>query len=142
MKSKIVNLALFLACFELVACFTGNWTEFKRSLKRNYSRNATEEFARKKIWQKNLNRTYMHNNRTARGELSYTIGLNQFSDMTYKEVIKFYTGAVFMTNFSSGCNLNMSASTKTNFPAEVDWRTKTGYVTPVKDQGNCGYITF
>ncbi|XP_057967619.1 thiol protease aleurain-like [Malania oleifera] len=66
--------------------------------------------------------------------LSYTLGLNQFADLTWEEFQRHRLGAA----------QNCSATTKGNhkltndaLPETKDWRDN-GIVSPVKDQGHCG----
>ncbi|CAK9138506.1 unnamed protein product [Ilex paraguariensis] len=66
--------------------------------------------------------------------LSYTVGVNEFADLTWDEFRKHRLGAA----------QNCSATTKGNhkltddiLPETKDWR-EDGIVTPVKNQGHCG----
>jgi len=70
--------------------------------------------------------------------LSYTLGHNEFSDMTWEE---------FKSGYVSGMESNPHLRREKNFDLEaeampaledaVDWVTK-GAVTPIKNQGQCG----
>ncbi|KAG0451927.1 hypothetical protein HPP92_025938 [Vanilla planifolia] len=71
---------------------------------------------------------------TNRKDLSYTLGINQFADLTWEE---------FRTN-RLGAAQNCSATAHGNhrfvdgvLPVTRDWREQ-GIVSPVKDQGSCG----
>jgi cathepsin L len=79
-------------------------------------------------------------------ELSYKLGLNQFSDMNGEEFRHYVhgdNGACFqgedraMIANANGQDLLMVDTPMTDAPASVDWSTK-GVVTPVKNQGQCG----
>ncbi|XP_043920456.1 procathepsin L-like [Protopterus annectens] len=72
------------------------------------------------------------------GKQTYRLGMNQFGDMTSDEFTQ------LMNGYNSGSALNILTYTSNSeitatavLPGEVDWR-QTGYVTPVKDQGQCG----
>ncbi|GFP79473.1 cysteine proteinase 3 [Phtheirospermum japonicum] len=92
--------------------------------------NAEEIQRRFQIFSENLKMIRSHN----RKGLSYTMGVNAFTDMTWDEFQKTRLGAA----------QNCSATTRGNhkltdviLPESKDWRT-TGIVSPIKDQGHCG----
>ena len=66
--------------------------------------------------------------------LTYTMGLNEFSDLTEEEFITKYTGYAPTENREE--HLADIPRTPLNGD-DVNWLTK-GAVTPVKNQGNCG----
>ena len=71
------------------------------------------------------------------GNHSYTMGLNQFSHLTYDEWIDTVKiGGARMPNLRRGTT-EFSAPEGTANPTEVNWVTA-GAVTGVKNQGNCG----
>jgi len=65
--------------------------------------------------------------------LTFSLGINKFADMTPEEFKKYYCG--FQKTNSSQCT-KFSESGITA-PDVLDWRLK-NVVTPVKDQGQCG----
>ncbi|CAN9499293.1 unnamed protein product [Ophioblennius macclurei] len=69
------------------------------------------------------------------GNHSFTMGLNQFSDLTFQEFKKFY-----LMSEPQNCSATKGNyfSRKGPYPDSVDWRKKGNYVTEVKDQGPCG----
>ncbi len=73
---------------------------------------------------------------------NYTLGLNQFTDMTSEEFSKNFMNKDYTSNnilsfnrFGKKCN--PMKSTSNELPKEVDWRSQNA-VTPVKNQGQCG----
>lgn len=97
-----------------------------------------EEVKRMEIFMNNLKFIEEFNTRKDR---TMTLGLNKFADLTNEEFRTLMTGSVNATKELQGW-FDKEASTfmpPANFeaPSSVDWRNK-GYVTDVKDQGQCG----
>ncbi|XP_075934142.1 pro-cathepsin H-like isoform X2 [Anarhichas minor] len=69
------------------------------------------------------------------GNHSFTMGLNQFSDMTFEEFRK-----SFLLTEPQNCSATKGGhvSWAGPHPESVDWRMKGNIVTPVKNQGHCG----
>lgn len=91
---------------------------------------AEEIQKRFQIFVENLKMIKSHN----RKGLSYTMGVNEFTDLTWEEFRKHRLGA----------SQNCSATTRSNhklthdfLPESKDWR-EDGIVSPVKNQGHCG----
>ncbi|XP_059174292.1 procathepsin L-like isoform X3 [Physella acuta] len=91
---------------------------------------------RRQIWENHLAYIQQHNAAYERGEFGFFLGENEYADMTNEEFVKTMNGYRYeeRRNFS---NLVHVARNVEDLPAEVDWRTK-GYVTDVKNQGQCG----
>ncbi|KAI3789977.1 hypothetical protein L2E82_02785 [Cichorium intybus] len=66
--------------------------------------------------------------------LSYTLGVNEFTDMTWEEFSKHRLGAAQNCSATKKGNHKLTDAV---LPLTQDWR-KTGIVTPVKNQGSCG----
>jgi len=91
-------------------------------------------FYRYSIFKRNVDFIHLHNEKN----LSYTLGMNAFGDMTFDEFHSTHTGLKpIHNNFIRSKNAPTSVSDPNPDPPKVDWRTK-GAVTPVKDQGMCG----
>jgi len=117
-----------------VAAVEMQFTKFKLDFNRKYATPA-EEQKRLAIFTANLQFIEEHNARFAMDVVTFTVGVNQFADMTNEEFQKVahgYNAPAEVANASTYLSPNFGA-----LPASVDWRTK-GYVTPVKDQGQCG----
>jgi C1A family cysteine protease len=81
------------------------------------------------IWNKAYDFAQEHN---AKG-LSWTCGVNQFSDLTREEFSAMYLGY----NWNPYRERKVQLLDETSVPTSVDWRTQ-GAVTPIKNQGQCG----
>jgi len=104
-----------------------NWMQ-----KHNKNYTEADEFhSRFSTFSDNMEYVQKHNALYKKGEKSYFLGANQFSDMTNDEW-KEYLATPITVDPS-----NDQVSEVGDNPPSVDWRTK-GYVTPVKDQGQCG----
>jgi len=66
--------------------------------------------------------------------MTWTAGLNQFSDMTSEQFASFYLGT---RPRPAGVKAPLEYLPKGNADSSVDWRTK-GAVNPIKNQGQCG----
>ncbi|KAJ3696644.1 hypothetical protein LUZ61_000349 [Rhynchospora tenuis] len=69
--------------------------------------------------------------------LTYTLGLNEFADLTNDEFVARYTGALRPTDADATVPAEPFEFDNLRVPASIDWRTY-GAVTPVKNQGSCG----
>jgi len=136
MKTLIVVLGL-LGAVSAAPMFKSEfdeiWGNFKTTHGKTYS--ASEEVVRRAIFEQNVERITRHNLEHDLGLHSYTLGLNKFADMTHEEF-----KSIFLRPIKRSSNTGASTflpPLNVKLPDSVDWRTK-GYVTPIKDQGQCG----
>merc|ERR1712137_53794 len=88
------------------------------------------------IFLQNLERIAEHNIRYRNGEVTYTLGMSRFGDMTHPEFVARFNG--YKSNgLAKKAGKTFMKPANFQAPASMDWRTE-GYVTPVKDQGQCG----
>jgi len=131
MKTFVV-LALALTAAQALN-YDQEWELFKAKYERNYL-STPEHDNRKSVFISNLRLIQKHNAEHALGLHTYTLGVNQFADLTNDEFVKTYNG--FRPEMYQGlpkANLKSVGAE----PDSIDWREQ-GYVTPVKNQGQCG----
>ncbi|XP_015790852.1 cathepsin L1-like [Tetranychus urticae] len=130
MYQLLVIVTLFTFATSSVILTDKEWTLFKETHGKTYL-NSEEETYRKNIFNENLKKIKLHNEKAIRGEHSYQLGITKFADLTINETkmpeievepqpldVKFHHKSYFKA------------------PESVDWRTK-GILTRIKDQGAC-----
>jgi cathepsin L len=134
--SVLAVFALAVSCtLALDATLNQNWNLWKQVNNKLYS--GAEEEVRRATWESNLKLVQKHNLEADLGAKTYWLGMNKFADLTSTE----------FSRMMNGYNASMSGSRRRgqtfvpnpvgDLPDTVDWRDK-GYVTGVKDQGQCG----
>jgi C1A family cysteine protease len=108
------------------------WSEFTK-FQDNFNKfyeSVEEHEKRFNIFRNNFQEILTHN----LNDNNFTLGVNQFSDLTQLEFKQMYHGYQLPQTTTSCAKY---ASTNSATPESLDWRTKNA-VTPVKDQGQCG----
>lgn len=118
------------------------WNNYKTQHNKVYKSNH-EELQRRLIWESNIRYIEKHNREAALGKHSFTVKMNKYGDMENREFVRQMNGykASPLANKIKSSSLIKKCPLDFDFelavPKSVDWR-KRGYVTPVKDQGQCG----
>ncbi|KAI0242158.1 Cathepsin L1 [Lamellibrachia satsuma] len=93
---------------------------------------------RQKTFENNVAAINNHNLEYDLGMHTFTMGINEYSDMSAEEFSQTMNGLRqnrSLTHFDQP-SVDMCCENNSTLPDSVDWRTK-GYVTPVKNQGKC-----
>ncbi|KAJ8943321.1 hypothetical protein NQ318_004762 [Aromia moschata] len=132
MKFFVVFAAVVLAIN--ATSISDKWSEFKTKYGREY-RSLKEEQLRFAIFQDNVKKIEAHNEKYAKGESTYYMGINQFADITMDEYRQRLTYSKSIKPEKKG-GMVYQVSNLT-LASEVNWVTK-GAVMEVKNQGSCG----
>ncbi|CAH2085098.1 unnamed protein product [Euphydryas editha] len=139
MKILIVLLTVLVAVNtrDLFKDIQEEWDNFKLEHDKSYE-SAEEERNRMMMFLVNKYRVYKHNQLFERGQVTFRLGLNKYSDMSHEEFVR------TMNGFKNTANEHLDKHGATFIPPanvvvpqHVDWRSE-GAVTGVKDQGKCG----
>ncbi|KAK4305484.1 hypothetical protein Pmani_022614 [Petrolisthes manimaculis] len=111
---------------------------FKEHFGKRYATTSEERY-RESVFQQNQQFIADHNDKFVNGEVTYTLAMNQFGDMTTEEINSAMNGYLGSSSSSSSSSRRViqQQMADTDLPDKVDWRPK-GAVTSVKDQKQCG----
>lgn len=124
-----IGLAAVVTAFE----FPEAWKAWKAEHGKKYH-SAKEELHRHIVWQSNHKYVDEHNSHA--DKFGYTLKMNKFGDLENSEFVAMYNGYRKSGAKRSGKPFIPTVDVG-DLPTTVDWREK-GFVTPVKDQGQCG----
>merc|ERR1712137_1036012 len=114
--------------------YQSQFESFKATHEKTYS--AAEEPFRYIIFKTNVDKINRHNAEHAAGKHTWTMAVNQFSDLTQHEFEAMYLSS-YKPNPTSAGRVHTFNGDVLDLPTSVNWVTKGG-VTPVKNQGQCG----
>ncbi|KAL1494750.1 hypothetical protein ABEB36_010298 [Hypothenemus hampei] len=89
MKHICIILVLVITLGEAILSTEEEWQQFK-SLHNKLYQSSEEEAYRFGIFKNNLEKIREHNEKYERGETTYKMGINQFSDLTFEEFERIY----------------------------------------------------
>jgi len=136
MVTKLLPLVvIFLAVNAKSFNISQEWENYKATFNKSYS-SVLEEVYRRAKFAENLKRITEHNEKHQQGLVSYKLGLNKYSDEDVR-VLKRQRNGFQMSFETPISDFSYTEADLKNLPESVDWRAK-GWVTPVKDQGQCG----
>merc|ERR1712002_222274 len=131
----LLLLSLGLACAATLPETLQEWSEFKSTYSKQYE-SEEEDQARMAIFLNNKKIIAEHNALHEAGEISWSVAMNGFGDLTEAEFKDKYLGKALPPSDKERASCSNYYSSG-NAPANIDWRDY-GAVTPVKDQGQCG----
>ncbi|GFO03465.1 cathepsin-l [Plakobranchus ocellatus] len=116
------------------ADYKETWENFKIEHNKQYKTEA-EEKKRFAVFMENVNFIEYHNWKYHNKKSSFYLDVNHFSDLSNEE-FRMLNG-LRMNRTAPNRNCQKYVPKTKQVPEQADWREK-GYVTPVKDQGQCG----
>ncbi|KAI2810095.1 MCM DNA helicase complex subunit [Blomia tropicalis] len=139
-------MKFFVALFALIAVVQAKslfseeelnteFFKFKNEYGRFYS-SVQEEQYRRSIFASNLEFIVRHNREAFAGQHTFTVGINNFTDITNEEFRRTMNGYRKLSAHSLAGSVHTDEDVL-GLPDTVDWTTK-GVVTPIKNQEQCG----
>jgi len=116
-----------------------DFNQWKKVFSKIYKTVAEEE-QRLATWVENMEKIAKHNLMYDLKLKGYRMEMNHFGDMNtteYKKTMNGYRRDLKKLKFNPNAASFLESMNNSTLPHHVDWR-EAGYVTPVKDQGQCG----
>lgn len=108
------------------------FTDFKNAYDRTYS-TPEEESARRAIFKANYERIIATN----KEQEDFKLGVNKFADLTQDEFRALYLTKPEYVDLTQFDYTSQDSSARDYLDVTKDWEA-TGYMNPIRDQGNCG----
>jgi cathepsin L len=141
MKFILISLAMLVVCASSASIFDGQLDSFWQQYKAHHGKSyptVEEETKRRLTWEANLKYINQHNMEADVGKHTYRLKMNKYGDMTGQEFARTMNGFNMTRAMKKSSNVpTFMKPSNVKIPDSVDWRTQ-GYVTPIKDQGQCG----
>nr|XP_002130541.1 cathepsin L1-like isoform X1 [Ciona intestinalis]XP_026693026.1 cathepsin L1-like isoform X1 [Ciona intestinalis] len=132
---KVLILALCVTYVASRDTTSLKWNEWKNTHGKSYA--SHEEMKRQLIWEKNLRVVTQHNYEYDEGLHTYTMAMTKFADLENDEFNTMYLASMPADRKNELVCKKQTIDKFAQNPTTVDWRTQ-GYVTPVKNQLQCG----
>ncbi|XP_077486405.1 cathepsin K-like [Amblyomma americanum] len=120
---------------DLYGNFGKAWDKFRKMYNKTY-KSSQETVHRERVFRSTFQFLRTADQEFKNGTRTYGVGINHFADMTPEEVVSNYTGYV-PPSPRQLADIPLYAPLFADTPDQVDWRAS-GYVTPVKNQAQCG----
>merc|ERR1712037_636015 len=119
MRVLSLSLALCLVVTSAHPDYSDTWEEFKGKYGKEYT-DTDEEDYRQNVWTENVRFISSHNAEYEDDLHDFSVGENEFADMTQQEITSYFNGLAMEESSPSGQTFYSDVSLE-SLPAEVDW---------------------